>query len=431
MSDLRFILSLESGAILTPPSARTSVARAGGSGQEDLLTAIGVALGRLRVPLICLTAGVAAALSFGSDAGASGDCDRLRRAISDASHGPNAQYEAAAARQRSEIERTVAYAHQIGCDNQKFLFFGSDPPPQCNDMKAQIGRMRANLDDLQSRAGGGAGGRGELLARYNAECAGQPDRPPGLIESLFGNPKPGDVQQEPLSPDPDDNPQQSDRIVQSTGEARAGGEAVCVRSCDGAFFPVTYSAGGSQLDSLADRCRALCPATEVTLYTMPVNGQIEQAVSINGAKYMDSPTALRYRKTFDASCSCRRRGQTWSSVLGPAEQLLGDQNKSDIIVDGKKAEELSKPVADAGKGKTPKTPKASATPAALTNDGGHTDANGVDMALRDATATISREGSGIGGAADSKAGPVGENQGKTFDETGADGVKKKVRVISN
>lgn len=397
------------------------------------MTAIGRAFSRFRVPLLSLAAAGAAILWAMPDAGASADCDRLRRAISDASRGPNAQFEAAAARQRSEIERTVAYARQIGCENQKFLFFGSDPPAQCGEIKSQIGRMRANLDDLQSRAGGGAGGRGELLARFNSECANKPDKPQNLIESLFGGPKPAESHQEPLGPD--DNaptPQQSDKIVQSTGEARAGGEAVCVRSCDGAFFPVTYSAGGSQLDSLADRCRALCPATETTLYTMPVNGQIEQAVSINGAKYMDSPTALRYRKTFDASCSCRRRGQTWASVLGPAEQLLGDQNKSDIIVDGKKAEELSKPTqSDANKGKSPKTPKPAPSSSAAANDGGKTDANGVDMALRDATAAISREGSGIGGSADSKAGPVGAGQGKTFDETGSDGVKKKVRVISN
>ena len=352
------------------------------------------------------------------------DCDRLRRAIADSSHGSNGQYEAAAARQRGEIDRTVAYAHQIGCDNQKFLFFGQDPPPQCGEIKAQIGRMRANLDDLQSRAGGG---RGDLLARFNAECSG---KSPSLLETVFGSPKPAPVEQEPIGPDPDapgDKPQQSDRIVESTGEARGGGEAVCVRTCDGSFFPVTYSAGGSQLDALADRCRALCPATEVTLYTMPVNGQIEQAVSINGAKYMDSPTALRYRKSFDASCACRRRGQTWSSVLGPAEQLLGDTNKSDIIVDPKKAEELSKPAApDAPKAKPGKTPKAA--PAVADSK---TDANGVDMALRDATSGISREGAGIGAAPDAKAAPVSAGQGKTFDETGADGVKKKVRVISN
>jgi hypothetical protein len=395
-----------------------------------LLQAIGRAFGRFIVPLICLAAGVTALLSTATPASAGGDCDRLRRAIADSSHGPNAQYEAAAQRQRGEIERTVAYAHQIGCENQKFLFFGSDPPAQCGPIRSQIGRMRANLDDLQSRAGGGSGGRGEMLARYNAECANPSGKSPNLLESMFGAPKPSEPQQQPLGPDPDaPQQQQPDRIVESTGEARAGGEAVCVRSCDGAFFPLTYSAGGSQLDSLADRCRALCPATEVTLYTMPVNGQIEQAVSINGAKYMDSPTALRYRKSFDASCACRRRGQTWSSVLGPAEQLLGDQNKSDIIVDPKKAEELSKPTApDAPKGKAPKTPKA--TPTASANDG-KTDANGVDMALRDATAGISREGAGIGAAPDAKSRPVGPDQGKTFDETGADGVKKKVRVISN
>ena len=377
-------------------------------------------MGRLRAKLMAL----AAVVSFASVANAA-DCDRLRRAIADASRGPNAQFEAAASRQRGEIDRTVAYAHQIGCDNQKFLFFGQDPPAQCGEIKSQIGRMRANLDDLQSRAGGGAGGRGELLARYNDECAGKPDKPKNLLDAVFGNPKPAETHEEPLSPEDEAPPQHSDKIVQSTGEARAGGEAVCVRSCDGAFFPVTYSAGGSQLDSLADRCRALCPATETTLYTMPVNGQIEQAVSINGAKYMESPTALRYRKTFDQSCSCRRRGQTWASVLGPAEQLLGDTNKSDIIVDPKKAAELSKPNAPDPKGKTVKAPKATPTADAKT------DANGVDMALRDATATISREGSGIGGAADAKSGPVGADQGKTFDETGSDGVKKKVRVISN
>ena len=120
-----------------------------------------------------------------------------------------------------------------------------------------------------------------------------------------------------------------------------------MRSCDGAFFPVSYSAGSSRLDALADMCRALCPNAEVTLYTYPVSGDIEQAVSINGARYMDSPTALRYRKTFDSSCSCRRRGQTWASALAAAEQLLGSEDKTDIIVTPEKAAELSRPKADA------------------------------------------------------------------------------------
>ena len=384
-------------------------------------------------------------LSFASLADAvNADCERLRRAIADASRsGQNVQYQAAAERQRGEIGRTEAYAEQIGCNNKKFLFFGSDPPPQCGQIRAQIGRMRANLEDLQSRSGGGQSGRGELIARYNAQCSGQPQRSPGLSDALFGQPKPGDLEQQPLLPDGSDPNRPVEKSVAPTGEARAGGKAVCVRSCDGAFFPLSYSASSGRLDSLAEMCRALCPNAEVTLYTYPVSGEIEQAVSINGVRYMDSPTALRYRKTFDPSCSCRRRGQTWASVLAPAESLLGKEDKSDIIVTPEKAAELSRPKSEGNldpKSKSAKAaktaivappPTPTASPAA-TADVGKTDANGVDMALRDAAATLSREGSGIAGGADaSKSGTVGEDQGKTFDELGLDGIKRKVRVVGN
>ena len=60
----------------------------------------------------------------------SADCARLRQAISDASRNDQgAQYQAAADRQRAEIDRTVAYARSIGCDRKQFLFFGWRRPP--------------------------------------------------------------------------------------------------------------------------------------------------------------------------------------------------------------------------------------------------------------------------------------------------------------
>ncbi len=77
----------------------------------------------------------------------SADCTRLRQAIADASRDDQgAQYQAAAERQREELDRTSAYARSIGCDRKQFLFFGSPPPPQCGQINAQIGRMRANYD---------------------------------------------------------------------------------------------------------------------------------------------------------------------------------------------------------------------------------------------------------------------------------------------
>jgi len=382
--------------------------------------------------LVAALTGTNPALSQG------GDCDRLRQAISDASrNSQGAQFQAAAERQRGEIDRTSAYAHSIGCDNRKFLFFGSEAPAQCGQINAQISRMRANLDDLQSRAGGGQGGRGELIARYNAECGSQQARPGGILDTLFGQPKPGDVTNEPLTPEPGT----VEKPVEAPGEARAGGKAVCVRSCDGAFFPVSYSASGGRLDGLQDMCHALCPNADVSLYTYPASGDIEQAVSITGARYMDTPTALKFRQSFDSTCSCRRRGQSWADALANAEVKLGREDKTDIIVTPEKSVELSRPKADPKavakvdpKAKPSKpgaapTPSPTPTPGMTAAPGAVTDANGVDTVLSQQAATISREASGIAGGDSPTGATVGADQGKSVDAVGPDGVKRKVRII--
>jgi hypothetical protein len=367
---------------------------------------------------------VAAAAVWGGHVSAqqiSADCERLRAAIADASRGDSgAQYQAAADRQRAELDRTVAYAKSIGCDRHQFLFFGAAPPPQCGEINAQVGRMRANLDELQQRAGGGSGGRGEMIARFNAQCTTaqqqpQQQQPANFLDAIFGNlaRQPNDVQTTPLNPD---------QPVDKT-EAEAGSKAVCVRSCDGAFFPVSYSASQGRLTGLEDMCRALCPNADVSLYTYPPSGQIEQAVSINGAKYMDSPNALKYRQSVDPTCSCKRKGESWADALAGAEAKLGRESKGDVIVTPEKSIELSRPRFDAkAKAKTPADAKATpgSTPPAADP--------GVD-ALSQAAATISREASGIAGGEAQTGASYGEGQGQTVETVGPDGVKRKVRII--
>jgi len=346
----------------------------------------------------------------------SADCERLRVAIADASRGDSgAQYQAAADRQRAELDRTTAYAKSIGCDRRQFLFFGAAPPPQCGEINAQIGRMRANYDELQQRAGGGAGGRGDLIARFNAQCTTaqqqpQQQQPANFLDAIFGTiaRQPNDVQTLPLNPDQPDST-----------EAQAGSKAVCVRSCDGSFFPVSYSASQGRLGGLEDMCRALCPNADVSLYTYPPSGQIEQAVSINGAKYMDLPNALKYRTSLDPTCSCKRKGESWADALAGAEAKLGRESKGDVFVTPEKSIELSRPKLDAkAKAKTPVDAKA--TPAGADPS--------VD-ALSQQAATISREASGIAGGEAQTGAKYGEGQGQTTDSVGPDGVKRKVRII--
>jgi Protein of unknown function (DUF2865) len=365
----------------------------------------------------------------------SADCLRLQQAIVTASrgggNGQSAQFEAAAQRQRGEIDRTVAYARSIGCENRKFLFFGSGPPPQCDQINGQISKMQANLGELQSRAGGGDGGRGELIARYNAQCtnAGS-NQPHGIFDALFGNsrdPASSDLQTVPLAPDANANPDQQPADGEAK-EAHAGSKAVCVRSCDGSFFPVSYSAGGGRLDELQDMCRALCPNADVNLYTYSPAADIETAVSISGSRYIDSPTALKYRKSVDSSCSCRRRGQSWADALAGAEQRLGGLGKSDIVVTPEKSAELSRPKPDpkAKPGKpAPDTSKVLAPdPKAAAQD-----QTPIDQLLGQQAATVSREPSGIA-VGEAASGPTyTKGQGQTEEVVGADGVKRRVRII--
>jgi len=328
------------------------------------------------------------------------DCERLRQAIADATNSSGSgQYQAAADRQAAELERMSAYSRSIGCDNRRFLFFGSEPPAQCPQITGQIQRMRANADANPNNG--------------------------GLLGALFGQPNksPDDVTIQPLTPDGQ---------IANPGEARAGSQAVCVRTCDGSFFPVSYSASSGRLSDLDGQCHALCPNADVSVYTYPASGEIEQAVSATGQRYVDSPNALKYRTSFDANCSCRRRGQSWAEALVGAEARLGPENKGDIIVTPQKAIELSRPKADVKpdpKAKNAKT-KPTPTPTPTTTLGaGGTDANGVDTTLSAAAAAISRDSSGILSGADSVAAPVAKDQGSTVEEAGPDGSKRKVRII--
>lgn len=81
---------------------------------------------------------------------------------------------------------------------------------------------------------------------------------------------------------------------------------VCVRSCDGYYWPVSYSTLPDYAYNDADQCQQQCPGAEVELYTYDNPGQeAEQMVSLSGMPYANLPNAFRYRREFDASCSCK------------------------------------------------------------------------------------------------------------------------------
>jgi hypothetical protein len=86
---------------------------------------------------------------------------------------------------------------------------------------------------------------------------------------------------------------------------RSGAQMVCVRTCDGFFFPV--SAGGSTDRAVAEfMCKASCPGAPVKLFTRRVGGEIEDAVGADRSGYRKLAGALSFRKEVSPACSCRR-----------------------------------------------------------------------------------------------------------------------------
>jgi hypothetical protein len=213
----------------------------------------------------------------------------------------------------------------------------------------------------------------------------------------------------------------------TTSIALGGTSAVCVRSCDGGFFPVPYV---GDRDSLAKICQALCPNADTQLYSMPLGGTIEEATSTTGSRYGDLAYAGKFEQALDMNCSCRRQGQGWAEALADAEKRA-QHHAGDILVTPEISEKMSRPVpgpkafavADASnRGAVALAEKTGAPPLVL-------DTNGVDLDLNAATAVLSRATSGIGVE---ETGTVyyGLNQGQIMEQKGQDGSVKRVRIVA-
>src|ERR1700686_5735245 len=227
------------------------------------------------------------------------------------------RYQEAATKQQSELDRVTFQAKRMGCDSSGFFSLFSGQSAQCGPVNNQIQQMRANLDQITTsleRLRGGMGGgdrdnqrRSVLLALAQNNCGPQyanAARGPGnFLENLFGN-----NNNNPGPPGADLGPQ--------SGTFRT----VCVRSCDGGYFPISFATVPARFPDDEKTCKALCPAAEANLYAYRNPGEdINQAVSINGQPYSASPNAFRFRQEFNPPCPCKAAGQPWPDPPASAQ----------------------------------------------------------------------------------------------------------------
>jgi hypothetical protein len=143
-----------------------------------------------------------------------------------------------------------------------------------------------------------------LLSLVLMVCVPQSAEAKGLLESIFGF----------LGPN---KPEATARPDSSSGSSRSpnpfhgapqsyGGryKTVCVRLCDGYFFPISNTSRRQQFYDDAQQCQSRCSSETRLFYISPRSPSIKTARDIRGFRYSKLKTAFAYRKSLKPGCSC-------------------------------------------------------------------------------------------------------------------------------
>lgn len=199
--------------------------------------------------------------------------------------------------------------------------FFRDPAPGCGRVLATLDRLEANLDRLESQRNRRAfdprrndEARIDVLrALADNDCGPQyerfaarpaPVRRGGLLAAILGA---DDWRNESLDDGFLDVPEVNTF------------RTLCVRTCDGYYFPISFSTLRSQFAKDEATCQAMCPGTQVALYVhRNPGGDAESMVSIAGQPYSDLPSAFAYRQAYNPSCACQFAQANFTPVDGAA-----------------------------------------------------------------------------------------------------------------
>jgi hypothetical protein len=198
-------------------------------------------------------------------------------------------------------------------------------------VRSNLDRYLAEIQRLQGNSGEREGQRRSILVALGQSDCGPQYRQyansGGFFDSLFGNISSA------LPGSPDGPPAGTYRTL-------------CVRTCDGYYFPISYSTVPGKFADDEAMCQRMCPATEAVLFSHRNPGEdVARAVSASGKAYSELPSAFSYRKQFNAACSCRAPGQSWAEAMRQSDDQTLE--RGDIVVTEEQAKAMSQPRTDA------------------------------------------------------------------------------------
>jgi len=273
-----------------------------------------------------------------AQAEASPSCDRLSAQLASIPSGSGSaanyrRYAVAARKQAGQIKQVRGDLKRFGCSSGSFIVLGGANGATCKKLSDAKTKMQANLRALESKRDSyaaqtsGKAQRQRIQAALRANgCLDRPE-PRREVTAIAAEPQaqsPARVQAT-LSPRRSDGMVLIDRSggansvpLGGAGDARIVLErkssqigslrTLCVRACDGYFFPVSSAATSADFGRDQRTCQMMCPGTRTELYYHSVYGQeSEDMVSVStGLPYSEMPNAFRYRSgdARQSGCGC-------------------------------------------------------------------------------------------------------------------------------
>lgn len=262
-------------------------------------------------------------------------CDDLRGQLANISETVSInhqlrKYSSAIVQQTFEIRKANNDLRDNECSSGSVTVVNGQDKEICAGIQESLQHMQDNLQALTERrdeiglsTGRNGNSRGDLVTALHAHGCDMPDadnadtvitnRPD--MEPFSELTPPVDASITPLDQSGGPTDMGSDPNLEPTpsyayGESFGGSvRTVCVRTCDGGFFPMTAGAGPNDFQRDGETCAKMCPGvkTELFFHRWPNQETSTMVSASNGAPYSAMPYAFAFRKrppNEKSSCTC-------------------------------------------------------------------------------------------------------------------------------
>ncbi len=259
------------------------------------------------------------------------------------------RYANALASQNIAIRRIRNDLRSYGCSSGSVIVYGNPNAGLCAEITDALADAQSERDAIlrerddamaTQRSDGGDIKRRRILAALDANgCSAErgTDGDPWMVPQV----RPDETRNRETFSDP------GQPGVSSYPEAAAEGglRTLCVRTCDGSFFPIAANASPLDFRAQTEQCQKMCPGTQTELYFHSMTDQeSEDMVSAaTGKPYKDTPTAFAYKNTSAKApgCTC--------DMAANGEEMQTPQAAIRPQADAPQSDVATRPLPDGGR----------------------------------------------------------------------------------